>query len=397
MEQDFIKALPVLRTLNEAGHQAYFVGGAVRDSYMKRTIGDVDIATDAAPDQVERLFKRTVDVGKEHGTIIVLWEDDTYEVTTFRTESDYEDYRRPSEVHFITSLEEDLKRRDLTINAMAMTADGQVLDYFGGKKDIDQQLIRTVGKPEDRFQEDALRMLRAVRFMSQLGFTLSKETEEAIIKEKTLLSHVSVERKTIEFEKLLLGKASREAIQMLVHTGLYKELPGFYHKQENLLTASEFPFSFLTSREELWAVLLIDLQIELKDAMLFLKAWKLPGKVMKEAAHIADTFGQSLDAMSMYKAGEKALLSAVKISMLRQTKQLNGERLKEVREAYQSLPIKSLKDLAITGRDLLALRNQPAGKWVSEELQRIEQAVVTGKLSNQKKHIEEWLKTCDQP
>ncbi|MFS0663659.1 CCA tRNA nucleotidyltransferase [Bacillus mojavensis] len=397
MEQDFIKALPVLRTLIEAGHQAYFVGGAVRDSYMKRTIGDVDIATDAAPDQVERLFKRTVDVGKEHGTIIVLWEDDTYEVTTFRTESDYEDYRRPSEVHFITSLEEDLKRRDLTINAMAMTADGQVLDYFGGKKDIDQQLIRTVGKPEDRFQEDALRMLRAVRFMSQLGFTLSKETEEAIIKEKTLLSHVSVERKTIEFEKLLLGKASREAIQMLVHTGLYKELPGFYHKRENLLTASEFPFSFLTSREELWAALLIDLQIELKDAMLFLKAWKLPGKVMKEAAHIADTFGQSLDAMSMYKAGEKALLSAVKISMLRQTKQLNGERLKEVREAYQSLPIKSLKDLAITGRDLLALRNQPAGKWVSEELQRIEQAVVTGKLSNQKKHIEEWLKTCDQP
>ncbi|PRP50104.1 CCA tRNA nucleotidyltransferase [Bacillus halotolerans] len=397
MEQVFIKALPVLRTLIEAGHQAYFVGGAVRDSYMKRNIGDVDIATDAAPDRVERLFKRTVDVGKEHGTIIVLWEDDTYEVTTFRTESDYEDYRRPSEVHFITSLEEDLKRRDLTINAMAMTADGQVLDYFGGKKDIDQQLIRTVGKPEDRFQEDALRMLRAVRFMSQLGFTLSKETEEAIIKEKTLLSHVSVERKTIEFEKLLLGKASQEAIQMLVHTGLYEELPGFYHKRENLLTASEFPFSLLASREELWAALLIDLQIDLKEAMLFLKAWKLPGKVMKEAAHIADTFGQSLDAMSMYKAGEKALLSAVKISMLRQTKKLNGERLKEVREAYQSLPIKSLKDLAITGRDLLALRNQPAGKWVSEELQRIEQAVVTGKLSNQKEHIEEWLKTCDQP
>ncbi|UTL71064.1 CCA tRNA nucleotidyltransferase [Bacillus halotolerans] len=397
MEQIFIKALPVLRTLIEAGHQAYFVGGAVRDSYMKRNIGDVDIATDAAPDQVERLFKRTVDVGKEHGTIIVLWEDDTYEVTTFRTESDYEDYRRPSEVHFITSLEEDLKRRDLTINAMAMTADGQVLDYFGGKKDIDQQLIRTVGKPEDRFQEDALRMLRAVRFMSQLGFTLSKETEEAIIKEKTLLSHVSVERKTIEFEKLLLGKASQEAIQMLVHTGLYEELPGFYHKRENLLTASEFPFSLLTSREEPWAALLLDLQIDLKEAMLFLKAWKLPGKVMKEAAHIADTFGQSLDAMSMYKAGEKALLSAVKISMLRQTKQLNGERLKEVREAYQSLPIKSLKEPAITGRDLLALRNQPAGKWVSEELQRIEQAVVTGKVSNQKEHIEEWLTTCDQP
>ncbi|MEG7333034.1 CCA tRNA nucleotidyltransferase [Bacillus sp. 0102A] len=396
MEQVFIKALPVLRTLIEAGHQAYFVGGAVRDSYMKRTIGDVDIATDAAPDQVERLFQRTVDVGKEHGTIIVLWEDETYEVTTFRTESEYEDYRRPSEVNFITSLEEDLKRRDLTINAMAMTAEGQVLDYFGGKKDIDQKLIRTVGRPKDRFQEDALRMLRAVRFMSQLGFTLSLETEEAITKEKTLLTHVSVERKTIEFEKLLKGRASRQALQTLIQTGLYEELPGFYHKRENLLVASEFSFYSLTSREELWAALLIDLEIDLKDAPLFLKAWKLPGKVMKEAIHIAYTFGQSLDAISMYKAGEKALLSAAKISQLRQNEKLDEEKLKDIQNAYQSLPIKSLKDLDITGKDLLALRNRPAGQWVSEELQRIEQAVLTGKLSNQKKHIEEWLKTCGQ-
>lgn len=396
MEQVFIKALPVLRTLIEAGHQAYFVGGAVRDSYMKRTVGDVDIATDAAPEQVEQLFRRTVDVGKEHGTIIVLWEDETYEVTTFRTESEYEDYRRPSDVQFITSLEEDLKRRDLTINAMAMTTDGKVLDYFGGKKDIDQKLIRTVGKPEDRFQEDALRMLRAVRFMSQLGFTLSLETEEAITKEKSLLSHVSVERKTIEFEKLLQGRASRQALQTLIQTGLYEELPGFYHKRENLLAASEFPFHSLTSREELWAALLIDLEVDLKDAPLFLKAWKLPGKVMKEAVHIAHTFGQRLDAMSMYKAGGKSLLSAAKISQLRQNEKLDEEKLKDIQYAYQSLPIKSLKDLDITGKDLLALRNRPAGKWVSEELQRIEQAVVTGKLSNQKKHIEEWLKTCGQ-
>ncbi|MGG1245454.1 CCA tRNA nucleotidyltransferase [Bacillus spizizenii] len=396
MEQVFIKALPVLRTLIEAGHQAYFVGGAVRDSYMKRTIGDVDIATDAAPDQVQRLFQRTVDVGKEHGTIIVLWEDETYEVTTFRTESEYEDYRRPSDVQFITSLEEDLKRRDLTINAMAMTADGKVLDYFGGKKDIDQKLIRTVGKPVDRFQEDALRMLRAVRFMSQLGFTLSPDTEEAITKEKTLLSHVSVERKTVEFEKLLQGRASRQALQTLIHTGLYEELPGFYHQRENLLAASEFPFYSLTSREELWAVLLIDLEIDLKDAPLFLKAWKLPGKVMKEAIHIAHTFGQSLDAMSMYKAGEKSIVAAAKISQLRQNKRLDDEKLKDIQNTYQSLPIKSLKDLDFTGKDLLALRNRPAGKWVSEELQQIEQAVVTGKLSNQKKHIEEWLKTCAQ-
>ncbi|MCY8523281.1 CCA tRNA nucleotidyltransferase, partial [Bacillus atrophaeus] len=238
MEQVFIKALPVLNTLIEVGHQAYFVGGAVRDSYMKRAIGDVDIATDAAPNEVERLFKRTVDVGKEHGTIIVLWEDETYEVTTFRTESDYQDYRRPSEVHFITSLEEDLKRRDLTINAMAMKTDGELIDYFGGRQDIDHQLIRTVGKPEDRFQEDALRMLRAIRFMSQLGFALSEETAAAIERSRSLLRYVSVERKTVEFEKLLQGKSCSSALRMMVKTGLFEELPGFSDKKEHLLYAS---------------------------------------------------------------------------------------------------------------------------------------------------------------
>lgn len=117
---------------------------------------------------------------------------------------------------------------------------------------------------------------------------------------------------------------------------------------------------------------------------------------MKEAIHISHTFGQSLDTMSMYKAGEKSLLSAAKISQLRQNEKLDDEKLKDIQNTYQNLPIKSLRDLDITGKDLLALRNRPAGKWVSEELQRIEQAVVTGKLSNQKKHIEEWLKTCGQ-
>ncbi|MCY8484651.1 CCA tRNA nucleotidyltransferase [Bacillus atrophaeus] len=396
MEQVFIKALPVLNTLIEAGHQAYFVGGAVRDSYMKRAIGDVDIATDAAPNEVERLFKRTVDVGKEHGTIIVLWEDETYEVTTFRTESDYQDYRRPSEVHFITSLEEDLKRRDLTINAMAMKTDGELIDYFGGRQDIDHQLIRTVGKPEDRFQEDALRMLRAIRFMSQLGFVLSEETAAAIERSRSLLRYVSVERKTVEFEKLLQGKSCSSALRMMVKTGLFEELPGFSDKKEHLLYASECPFSLLTEREELWAAILVYLKISAKEQTPFLKKWKLPGKVIKEASRIADTFYQELDALSMYQAGEKALISAVKIKVLSETKQVDKEKLEAVRKEYRSLPIKSLKDLDITGQDLLNVRNRPAGKWVSEELQRIEQAVVTGKLSNQKKHLEEWLKSWDQ-
>lgn len=182
MNEPFTHAIPILHTLHEHGYQAYFVGGAVRDVLLGREIGDIDIATDATPDVVESLFDKTVDVGKEHGTVIVLLDGVSYEVTTFRTESEYEDFRRPKEVAFISSLKEDLLRRDLTINAVAMDIHGDIIDHVGGKRDMKRRRIQTVGDPACRFQEDALRMMRAVRFLSQLGFELSKETEEAMKK-----------------------------------------------------------------------------------------------------------------------------------------------------------------------------------------------------------------------
>ncbi|MEC3849988.1 CCA tRNA nucleotidyltransferase [Bacillus velezensis] len=395
MEQEFVKALPILHHLMKAGHQAYFVGGAVRDSYMKRKIGDVDIATSALPNEVERLFKRTVDVGKEHGTVIVLWEDETYEVTTFRAESEYKDYRRPEAVRFITSLSEDLKRRDLTINAMAMSAEGELLDYFGGAHDIGQKLIRTVGNPEDRFREDALRMMRAVRFMSQLGFLLEKDTREAVIKDRELMAHVSVERKTVEFEKLMQGAFSQEAIQTMVQTGLIQELPGLSGYEQQMLEASGFPFSSLDAREERWAALLLFLGLCPKSAEAFLKQWKLPGKVIKKAVQIISVYPAQLEAEAMYRAGE-ALFSAVKIEMLKKHRTIDEQKLKEVQNLYEQLPIKSLRDLDISGADLMELRNRRAGKWVAEELRRIEEAVVAGKLPNRKHDIKEWLASWDQ-
>lgn len=177
-----MKALPLLRELKKHGRQAYFVGGSVRDAQMNRDVGDIDIATDASPEEIEAIFPKTVDVGKEHGTIIVLFEGESYEVTTFRAELEYEDYRRPSGVQFIKSLKEDLKRRDLTINAMAMDEQGRLIDYFGGLRDIREKLIQTVGDPAERFHEDALRMLRALRFMSQLEFELSPNTKKRFAK-----------------------------------------------------------------------------------------------------------------------------------------------------------------------------------------------------------------------
>ncbi|MCJ2146169.1 CCA tRNA nucleotidyltransferase [Bacillus paralicheniformis] len=396
MEDLFLKALPLLRELKKHGRQAYFVGGAVRDAQMNRDVGDIDIATDASPEEIEAIFPKTVDVGKEHGTIIVLFEGESYEVTTFRAELEYEDYRRPSGVQFIKSLKEDLKRRDLTINAMAMDEQGRLIDYFGGLRDIQEKLIQTVGDPAERFHEDALRMLRALRFMSQLEFELSPNTKEAICENRLLLAHISTERKTVEFEKLLKGKAADRALEAAAETGLYKELPGLDGKKERVLAARAFPFYQLQKRADIWAAFIHMISIDPAEAHRFLKGWKLPGKVIKQALLTAERIDQKWDAVSMYEAGEETLLSASAIRSLRDKQAIDEKRLAEIRQSYHALPIKSLKDLAVSGSDLLNFRKKPAGKWVSDDLKRIERAVLNGELANQKKAIEEWLDSCSQ-
>ncbi|MFN2745617.1 CCA tRNA nucleotidyltransferase [Bacillus sp. z60-18] len=396
MEDLFRKALPLLHELEKHGWQAYFVGGAVRDTHMNRSVGDVDIATDAPPEEIENIFPKTIDVGKEHGTIIVLMDGESYEVTTFRAELEYEDFRRPSGVKFIKSLKEDLKRRDLTINAMAMDAEGRLIDYFGGLHDIKEKLIQTVGDPAERFHEDALRMLRALRFMSQLEFRLSPNTKQAIFENSGLLAHISTERKTAEFEKLLKGKAAGQALKAAAETGLFRELPGLDGKKEDIQAAGRFPFFKLERRADIWAAFVILMSIDPADAHGFLKEWKLPGKVIKQAVQTAARIGQKWDVASMYEAGEETLISALTIQMLNECREVDQRRLAEVRQAYEALPIKSLKDLAVTGGDLVNFRKKAPGKWVSEDLKRIEQAVLHGKLANRKKAIEEWLKGCNQ-
>ena len=176
----FKQASSIIEILKQHGHEAYFVGGSVRDFIIDRPIGDIDIATSALPEEVMHIFPRHVPVGLEHGTVIVVQEGVPYEVTTFRTESEYEDFRRPSSVQFVRSLEEDLKRRDFTMNAIAMTEEGEMVDLFAGQEAIRLKEITTVGDAADRFQEDALRMMRGIRFVSTLGFFLEIKTKQAI-------------------------------------------------------------------------------------------------------------------------------------------------------------------------------------------------------------------------
>ncbi|HRK99784.1 MAG TPA: CCA tRNA nucleotidyltransferase, partial [Trichococcus flocculiformis] len=177
---EFQKAIPIIEAIERAGYEAYFVGGSVRDALLHLDISDVDIASSAMPEEIQRIFPITFDVGIQHGTVMVLHERETYEITTFRTESKYEKFRRPEKVEYVRSLQDDLKRRDFTINAIAIDRHGNIKDFFSGQEDLANKLIRAVGNPEERFREDALRMMRAARFVSQLDFEIEQATKEAI-------------------------------------------------------------------------------------------------------------------------------------------------------------------------------------------------------------------------
>ena len=195
----------ILHTLQGAGCEAYAVGGCIRDSLLGRTPDDWDITTSARPEETKALFGKTIDTGIQHGTVTVMRHGRGYEVTTYRVDGEYEDGRHPKEVTFTASLEEDLKRRDFTVNAMAYNEEDGLVDLFGGRQDLEQKIIRCVGEANERFEEDALRIMRAVRFSAQLGFSIEERTKEAIRGHAEKLRQVSAERIQVELTKLVIS------------------------------------------------------------------------------------------------------------------------------------------------------------------------------------------------
>nr|MDA3947780.1 CCA tRNA nucleotidyltransferase [Spirochaeta sp.] len=189
---------------HDAGHEIYVVGGAVRDALLGLPVADYDFATSATPEEVQRLFRRTIPTGIQHGTVTVLFEKHQFEVTTFRIDGQYSDHRRPEAVSFTRSLQEDLQRRDFTVNAIALDpATGEIVDPLNGRADLKEKTIRTVGDPRARFEEDALRMLRAVRFSVTLDFEIEAETIRGIRTLAPTLAHVAPERIRQELEKMM--------------------------------------------------------------------------------------------------------------------------------------------------------------------------------------------------
>lgn len=213
------KVTYIIDTLTQHGFEAYAVGGCVRDTMLGRIPMDWDITTSAKPEQVKELFRHTIDTGIQHGTVTVMLEHEGFEVTTYRIDGEYEDARHPKEVQFTSNLLEDLKRRDFTINAMAYNDKDGLVDAFDGVGDLERGVIRCVGAAVERFTEDALRMLRAVRFGAQLGFSIEDETREAIVSLAPNIAKVSAERIQIEMVKLLTS-GHPELLRTAYETGL---------------------------------------------------------------------------------------------------------------------------------------------------------------------------------
>ena len=394
---EFKQALPVLDTLIEGGYEAYFVGGSVRDALLGLDLNDVDIATSAQPEEVKALFKKTVDVGIDHGTVMVLQGGTSYEITTFRTESTYQDHRRPDSVHFVRSLEEDLKRRDFTINALALDRNGAVTDLFDGIQDLEDGLIRAVGQAEERFNEDALRMMRAVRFAGQLGFEIAQDTKTAIKKHRQLLEEIAVERIQVEWVKLLTGQDRQKGVKAMIETKLYDYCPLLSNKKAALTYLVANPHS-LDSDRQAWALLLYYVRyIQPKgyqeDINTFLRTWKTSKAMMDQTEILVEGLedrknGKSLDPYAIYQQG---LDLSLDIETLLEVLGQEGKQ-EEVKETYQQLAIHSSSDLDLTGYDLMEAYGRKPGPWLGSALNQAEKAVVRGDWPNDKNQLLQHLK-----
>lgn len=389
----FVKAMPVLQTLEDAGFEAYFVGGSVRDVLLHRHVHDVDITTSAYPEEVKELFDKSIDTGIKHGTVTVLYGGESYEITTFRTESGYQDFRRPDHVTFVQNLDEDLKRRDFTINALAMDMHGDIVDLFNGIEDLKHHIIRAVGNPEKRFHEDALRMMRAVRFMSQLEFKLEEKTEQAIKDNHELLKKISVERIREEFVKMGLGPFSRQAFQIFLDTQLSEDVPDFAGKKDLLQVYPQLKFS-PTMETSLWAVIIILLKVPNENIGKFMRDWKNSNAMTEKVEQIIKMFDLIADHVptdyELFEAGKDIIINTIDVAdILGQP--VSSEALVD---RYLALPIKTPSELAVDGRFLIKRGMRP-GAQLGCTLNQIRKKVVACEIENSEEAIEQYLDDLD--
>lgn len=423
----------IISEIEKAGFEAFAVGGCVRDTLLGREPDDWDITTSAKPEEIKSIFRSTVDTGIQHGTVTVIIEKEGFEVTTYRIDGEYEDSRHPKEVVFTSNLIEDLKRRDFTINAMAYNGKCGIVDEFGGMEDIKNKLVRCVGNPKERFTEDALRIMRAVRFAAQLGYEIDYATREAMKALAPNLQNISAERICVELTKLIVSK-NPDYIRDAYELGITKEiLPEF---DEAMRTEQNHPHHcFSVGEHILHGLKNVEEDKVLRFAILFHDLGKVQTRTTDEdgfdhfyghanvSADIANQICRrlrfdndtrtkvvrlvkyhdikiELTSKAVRKAihlvGEELFPLLIKMkradmlakSSLKRTENL--ERLEYIEAIYTDIleqqQCLSLKMLAVTGKDLLDAGMQP-GKEIGETLNRLLEIVLEEPEKNTKEYL----------
>lgn len=370
----FKGAIDILKIFNRNGYEAYFVGGCVRDYLLGEEFSDIDITTNALPEEVKKIFRKSIDTGIQHGTVTILVNGEGYEVTTFRTEDEYTNHRAPEKVEFVSNLREDLDRRDFTINAMALDSNGKLYDYHNGEKDLFSGVICTVNNPNDRFYEDALRMLRAFRFSSKLGFEIEKDTLEAIKKNAELIKFVSIERIVNEFKKLLSGKGNLRSLELLLDSKLNTYIP-FLEEIEIVQDFSKC--SFCQSLYILSKINNISFDI-LKELKLSNKEVKL----IKEFDKINTDFVRKIPLeLILYKYNfEDVVFIAEYFSYNNRN---NIENCK--------LTINSFDEVDITSQEIISTIGEKPGPWIKSVVSELEHEILLNRLDNNRKDILDFL------
>ncbi|MDQ0257447.1 tRNA nucleotidyltransferase (CCA-adding enzyme) [Evansella vedderi] len=375
-------AKTVLRKLQDNQYEAYIVGGAVRDKLMKRSIRDVDICTNASVEDLQRIFPRTVDVGVQHGTIIIPIEGKSIEVTQYRN-------RDRSK---LPTLHSDLAMRDFTCNAMAMNINGDLIDPFHGQEAIKNRQLQVVTNSPAPFKEDPLRLLRGVRFSLQLSFSLEKSTKEWMKEYAPLICQPAVERIANELEKIANVILRKRDIQFLLDCKVIRELPYIFPNRDlfqNKLKAMEDTFS-ISGIMELWSMLSFSQFPE--ESQRAVNHYKLPRQLKKDILTIIYFVHLSLRKewtnFALYQLGKVRITSAEKLLALLQGRKLKVE---EMISQFDSLPIKSKKEMAVSGKDIMEWYPNKQGEWVGNSLALVEKAIVLNHLPNQKQEIYHWL------
>ncbi|HDG4981497.1 TPA: CCA tRNA nucleotidyltransferase [Staphylococcus aureus] len=389
----FEQARPILEQIQDNGFEAYYVGGSVRDYVMGRNIHDIDITTSATPDEIESIFSHTIPVGKEHGTINVVFNDKNYEVTTFRAEEDYVDHRRPSGVTFVRDLYEDLQRRDFTMNAIAMDTAYKLYDYFDGQQDINNRIIRTVGIAEERFQEDALRMIRCLRFQSQLSFDIAMETFEAMRTQMADIKFLSIERIVIELTKLMRGINVEESFNHLKSLKAFNYMPYFEQLDMNQINVTE-PIDL----ELLIAIVSVkfDINYSLKPLKLSNRQVKDINQYIQIMNALPSIITKEQLKMFVYDYDTNLIKNVMVAADVLKANDIQGHEplivnLQTIDETLHRLPMHNRKDMMVNGGVLMAHLNAKSGPWLKDVLRQIEIAIVTGKVSNEETEILKWV------